>query len=398
MNQLFFVETGQRIKILFITKWFMNRHDPQIGVFIRKHASAAALHNDVALLCVLSDATQHNLIEIEEQKIGNIQTWVVYHRKFNSPLMPLNTVINFSRYLRANRKGLKAIRKKFGRHDITHAYILLRPLFIAWWMKMTKGIPIVVSEQWSGYATGKFSEKNFFVKFISRWLFRQAGAATVVSEFLKTKMVAAGMENNYTVTPNIAEPSAKKTSPLSSNGKIKIITVADLVDEIKNISGTIKAIAKIAATNKEIEFHIIGHGKDELLLKNLAKEYGLLDSTIFFHGVKPNEEVFQFLYASNFLVMNSWFETFSLICIEAMSCGIPVIATRCGGPEQFINRDTGILIEPGDAEQLRIAIETMISTFMKYDSKRLADFANSQFSMKGVGEKFDEIYRNLLNR
>ncbi|CAN5580053.1 glycosyltransferase family 4 protein [soil metagenome] len=375
----------------------MNRHDPQIGVFIRKHASAAALYNDVALLCVLSDATQQNLIEIEEKKIGNIQTWVVYHRKFNSPLLPLNTVINFFRYFRANRVGLKEIKKKFGRHDITHAYILLRPLFIAWWIKLTKGIPIVVSEQWSGYATGKFSEKNLFVKFFSRWLFRQAGAATVVSEFLKAKMEQAGLENNYTITPNIVEPSAKKTSPLSPNEKIKIITVADLVDEIKNISSTINAVAKIVATNKEIEFHIIGHGKDEMQLKNLAKEYGLLNSTIFFHGVKPNEEVFQYLYASNFLVMNSRFETFSLICIEAMSCGIPVIATRCGGPEQFINTETGILIDTDDEVQLRIAIETMISTFRKYDSKLLAEYANSQFSVEGSGKKFDEIYRYLLN-
>lgn len=375
----------------------MNRRDPQLGVFIRKHASAAALYCDVSLLCVMSDDKQKKLIEIEEKEEYNIRSFVIYFRKFNSSISLLNTFINFLRYIKANRTGLKEIEKKFGRHDITQAYIMLRPALVAWWLKLTRGIPFVISEQWSGYATGKFSKKNSLSRRMYRYIFRKADSVTAVSEFLKSKMEAAGLINNYSITPNVIEPVARKNSPLTENGKIKILTVADLVDEIKNISATIRVIAEIAKTNKQIEFHIIGHGKDEMMLRELAGSLKVLNEVVFFHGVKTNEEVFQYLYGSEFLVMNSFFETFSLICIEAMSCGIPVIATRCGGPDEFMNEETGILIEPGNPVQLRHAIEGMIANYKSYDSNKLARFATTRFSAEETGKKMEEIYIRLLS-
>ncbi len=374
----------------------MNRNDPQLGVFIRKHASAAALYCDVALLCVMSDELQQNLIEFEEDDEHNVKSLVVYFRKFSSSFKIFNQAVNFFRYLKANNAGLKRIQKSFGRHDVTHSYIMLRPALIGYWLKLMKGIPFVISEQWSGYATRKFSEKNFLTHFFYRWIFSKANGVTAVSDFLKTKMEAEGLKNNFIITPNVVEPMKKKKSPLTQNEKIKILTVADLVDEIKNISGTIKAIAKINKTNKEAELHIIGHGKDELMLKTLARELNLLGTIVFFYGVKTNEEVFQYLHATDFLVMNSRFETFSLICIEAMSCGKPVIATRSGGPNEFMNDTNGILIEPDNHEELVAAIKKMILTYQFFESEKLKKFALTHFSAMNVGEKFFKLYNRVL--
>jgi len=374
----------------------MNRRDPQIGVFIRKHASAAALYCDVTLLCVIGDPDQEKLVEIEEKNEYGIWSVVAYFKKVQSPVSIFNSFINTFRYLRANRQALRYIEKKKGRHDITHAYILLRPAIIAWLLKIFKGIPFVISEQWSGYATGAFAKKNFLEKTLTRLVFRKAVAVTAVSKFLKDEMEASGLHNQYTITPNVVEPVAKKDSPLPSNNRIKILTVADLVDEIKNISATIEAVAEILKHNPSIEFHIVGHGKDEKLLKDLSIKLDVLDKFVFFHGVKSNEEVFQFLHACDFLVMNSRFETFSLICIEAMSCGKPVIATDCGGPSGFMQPQYGILISPDNSGQLKPALEKMISEFKNYDTELLKDFALTNFSSSGTGKKFAEIYLQVL--
>src|SRR6266404_2252304 len=101
------IQAGKKIKVLFITKWFMNRFDPQAGVFIRKHASAAALYCDVALLCVLSDPDQKSIIELEATNEYGVKCLVVYFKKFSSSLNILNQAINFVRYLKAVSAGLK---------------------------------------------------------------------------------------------------------------------------------------------------------------------------------------------------------------------------------------------------------------------------------------------------
>ena len=388
----------QRIKILFIAKWFMNRHDPQIGVFIRKHASAAALYCDVTLLCVLGDPDQKNSVEIEEKNEYGILSVVAYFKKSQSPFSFVNLFINMFRYVNASRHALKFIREKKGKHDITHAYIMLRPALIAWWLKITQGIPFVISEQWSGYARGLFAKKNSAEKILSRIVFKKAAAATAVSKFLKDKMEDAGLRNRYAITPNVVEPFQKLTSPFTHNNKIKILTVADLVDDIKNISATIKAVAEISKDQSGLEFHVVGHGKDEMVLKDLCRRLNVLDTIVFFHGVKTNEQVFQYLHACNFLVVNSRFETFSLICIEAMSCGKPVIATDCGGPSDFMNPQNGILIQPDNDEQLTSAIRKMISGYKSYDAELLKEYALLNFSPAGTGKKFAELYSQILSK
>jgi glycosyltransferase involved in cell wall biosynthesis len=390
------VETQKRIKVLFITKWYMNRHDPQLGVFIQKHAAAAALHCDVSLLCVLGDAQMKERLQFEEKEENGVKSLIGYYRTFSPAIPFIGRPLNFFRYVRATRAGLELLEKKYGRHDITHAYIMLRPALIAWWLKLTKRIPFVISEQWSGYATGKYQRKNPFVKFLFRLAMRRAAGATAVSEFLKDKMVRAGLKKEFVITPNVVEQAAKKSAPIASDGKIIILTVADLIDEIKNISATISAVAAIAATNRAIEFHIVGHGKDEMLLKELARELNVLGTVVFFHGVKSNADVYQFLHSCDFLVMNSMFETFSLICIEAMSCGKPVIATRCGGPEEFMTESNGMLIEPCSHEALLTALKKMIAGYRQYDSNALKQFAFTHFSAEQTGKKFLELYRMAL--
>ena len=385
-----------KIHVLFITKWYMNRNDPQLGVFIRKHATAVASHCRVSLLCVLGDSKQSNRFAQEDTEEFGIRSTVIYFRKYTSRVPVLNSIVNLYRYLQGVRHGLKHILERSGPHHLTHAYILLRPALIAWWLRMTRGIPFVVSEQWSGYATGKFNQRSFLVRALSRRVIRSADGVTAVSNFLASKMKANGLNAAYLITPNVIEPVAASYVPIAQNESVKILTVADLVDEIKNISDTIRVAGAISAEGKQIELHIVGHGRDEQMLKTLAGQLGLLDRVVFFHGVKSNEEVFQYLHACDFLVMNSRFETFSLVCIEAMSCGKPVIATRCGGPEEFMTPALGILIDPDREDQLMQAVNRMISEYSKFDAGVLKSTALSRYSGEKAGELFLGMYREVL--
>jgi glycosyltransferase involved in cell wall biosynthesis len=186
-----------------------------------------------------------------------------------------------------------------------------------------------------------------------------------------------------------------KVSPQEPSPLIRILVVADLVDEIKNISGVIAAFQSLPL-KEQVILQIVGDGPDRSRLETQAAAAGLLDKKIFFHGKKDNTEVYAFLSACSFLVMNSRLETFSLICAEALSCGKPVVATRCGGPEDYLTGEQGILIEPGHAGQLADALKQMIVQYQSYDKEKLKEFAINHFSPATVGKMYFDLYQRIL--
>ncbi len=85
------------------------------------------------------------------------------------------------------------------------------------------------------------------------------------------------------------------------------------------------------------------------------------EDTVILPGNVAPEEVPLYLQASDFLVLPSYSEGLPQAVIEAMNCGLPVVATRVGGvPEAVLDGRTGLLVEPRSVEHLRNAMERMI--------------------------------------
>lgn len=131
-------------------------------------------------------------------------------------------------------------------------------------------------------------------------------------------------------------------------------------------------------------------------MEQLAQDLGLLNTYVFFHGMLSNEEVYRFLASSDFLITNSNYETFSVATAEALACGVPVIATRCGGPEDYVNEQVGILIEPGNSKQLKEAILHMLDNCDKYDKQEIREYAIAKFNSEVIGKSFYEVYKSIL--
>ena len=73
------------------------------------------------------------------------------------------------------------------------------------------------------------------------------------------------------------------------------------------------------------------------------------------------EELLKKYQEADVFILNSIQETFGCVIIEALSCGVPVISTRCGGPEYIITPETGILIDINDKKQLINAIQLILN-------------------------------------
>ncbi|MGQ0827622.1 MAG: glycosyltransferase [Bacteroidota bacterium] len=382
-----------RYNILFLTKWYPNKFDPQLGVFVRKHAKAISNYCNVNVLYTCADSSISTTYETIISKEQGFTEITVYYKKNRSILYFL---INTYRYLKANRIGIKEAQKNLGIIDLIHVNVLNRPGLIALMIKKIKGIPYVVTEHWTGYVSGSYDKSSFLKKWLTKNIIKNADAVTTVSSSLKEKMLKLGLDNNYAVVPNIIE-NIELPAP-SNNSKIKILTIADLADPHKNISGVIKAISMVSKQNPNIEYHIIGDGPDKLMLTQLSDSLQLTDKFIFFHGRHTNEYVYNFLKQIDFVVINSNYETFSVVSAEALANGKPVISTICGGPEEFITSDHGILIEKGDQQLLEQAILQMISSYKNYDAQKLNNYISTKFNYQIIGKQFYEIYKPIIKR
>lgn len=385
-----------RYNILFLTKWYPNKFDPQLGVFVKKHAKAVSAYSNVKVLYICADDSLTSACETAISTQKDFTEIIVYYKKSSSLFKGF---INLFRYINAARMGMREVQKSWRGIDLIHVNVLVRTGLIALFIKKLKGIPYIVTEHWTGYVSGNYEKQSFLKKWLTKLIIRNANIITTVSDNLRKKMLKLGLNGNYQVVPNIIESIELSLSQNENDGrkKIKILTIADLVDSHKNISGIIKAIARIYQQNSDIEYHIIGDGQDLSMLNELAGSVQDTDKFIFFHGRQPNDYIYDFLKRIDFVIINSNFETFSVVAAEALVNGKPVISTVCGGPEEFITPDCGILIEPGNQKQLEDAIGKMIATYKEYDALKLNRYITKKCSYPIVGHQFYTIYKEILH-
>jgi glycosyltransferase involved in cell wall biosynthesis len=118
-----------------------------------------------------------------------------------------------------------------------------------------------------------------------------------------------------------------------------------------------------ALVDRSLRFHLViaGDCANDLgrQLQQLSAELGV-ERHVTFLGLRP--DVSRILNNLDVFVLSSQTEGFSIACVEAMACGVPVVATRSGGPEQILEGEAGLLVPTGDPESLALAVERIIAS------------------------------------
>ncbi len=376
--------------ILHLPRWYPNISDPQNGVFVEKQIKLLTDRFNNYVLFVKSENINEPY-QIEESEKEGLTVITVYFKKKGNPLL------NLFGYFSGFKKGLRRVLEKIERPDMIHVHILLRTGLLGWYYARKFGVPYIVSEHWSGYITGAFEKKNILYRKLMLFVLNNASKVMVVSRSLKTELVQKGIpEDKIEIIPNVVESRNEPSERNDGEGKIVMLSVADLVDDIKKISEVIEVLPELELRH-DLEYQIIGDGPDREKLEKLAEDKGLLNTSVFFHGRKTNEEVLKEIHDCSFLVMNSVVETFSVVTAEALMAGKPVVVTRCGGPEYFVNKSNGILVKPGNRAELREALDKMTATFREYDPERLKQSVDSKFSKTKIALQLTKVYDKILS-
>ena len=102
--------------------------------------------------------------------------------------------------------------------------------------------------------------------------------------------------------------------------------------------------------------------------------------------------------AADIFVLPSFYDSFGIVLIEAMACGVPVVATRCGGPEDLVDAEVGRLVAVGDAVGLAAAIEEVLEDYGSFDREALRRRAEEHYDYRQVAARTFALYQHILQK
>jgi len=371
--------------ILILPKWYPYKNDIQLGIFIKNQALLIKDKFNISVIYVQSDSELQSNFEIITDQTNGIFEQVVYFKKSTSVFKKL---INFNRYKKAQRLAYANLKLKV---DLCHVHVPIRPSFLATKLLKSNHIPFVVTEHWSGHLTGEFENKNSIYKYFYKSVLSKASKISCVSEFLQNKFKQnTGFDT--TLLPNFIDKSPTLSNQKSTTNKIDILSVNDMIDAIKNISGIVKAFNIAYQQNPKLHLTLIGGGPDEAKIKTLFTELKIPNSQYSFLGRLDNSQVLKQMLNCDFYISNSNFETFGMTIAEALYAGKPVISTLCGGPNEFLNSDNSLISTIGEYQQLSDLILKMANTFHQYDSMFISNQIDNKYSKPIVIERLEQFY------
>lgn len=212
-----------------------------------------------------------------------------------------------------------------------------------------------------------------------------------VSPALQHKIIDLDLQNSVCI-PNLTdEEFFKPTLTVPDKGQIILFMLGRMVEQ-KGVPILLNALNKLS--DNQIKLRIGGDGENIDEYKNIASKLNLRN--VSWLGLLNRTEVRNELQQCHILVLPSLHENLPLVLLEAIACGKPIIATKCGGPESIVNEDNGLLAEVGDSDDLAHKISWMIDHYDRYKPEIIrADFMN-RFSQKVVGNQIMELYKKVM--
>lgn len=385
--------------VLHIPSWFPTKQKPNRGVFFYHQFKLLSTEIEKTLVfevSAVSIANAKQLIckhQLEFRKDENLN---IYHLTvYRVPPKILGKLRDI--YLRKNIiKAWEKIIQKEGYPDLIHAYSTWPAGYYGSILAQNTSIPFIVSEH-ASYLKTLLNKKYYRSKILKT--FSRAKIYTAVSSAMQKELKTFNIEN-VSVTPNYLDfsqfdNSTQDSSPDSfDQDALHILHISDL-SPVKNPKLLFETVKELLHKDrmKSVKLHLIG-------CKNIPGEWqaflnkNSLYSAVINHGVIPHKEIAVYLQKSNFLLITSHKETFSMAGIEALSVGTPVISTDCGGPADYIkNGFNGTIVATNDSKDLASKIIEYSDYF--FNKEEIIRQIRTTYSPEAVLPKIIDLYSHI---
>ena len=242
-----------------------------------------------------------------------------------------------------------------------------------------------------------------FKNTISKLALKNAESVIALTEDMKSEMQKL-CDRDILVIPNgidlekfknLSRKDIRKRLEIKDNEKI--ITFVGTLRPVKGVKYLIKAMELIIKKNENLKLMLVGDGEEREELERLVEELDLKECVKFIGRVQ-NEEIPQYMAASDVFVLPSLSEGFPVVTLEAMASGLAIIATSVGGlPEIIEDGENGFLVEPKNPKEIAKKVLLILgSDELRENISKKNKEKVKEYGWECVIEQVECIYKECL--
>jgi N-acetyl-alpha-D-glucosaminyl L-malate synthase BshA len=224
-----------------------------------------------------------------------------------------------------------------------------------------------------------------------------------VSQYLQTETLTTFgcTACRIEVIPNFVDPEVYDRSRYTSildeqvDSNTRVLMHISNFRPVKRVKDVVRVFGRVAAQMPAV-LVMVGDGPDRVHAEAEARELGLHEKVFFLGKI---DAVAPLLAGADLFLLPSASESFGLSALEALACGVPVVAANVGGlPELVRDQETGVLCPVGDIEAMSEAAVAILRDTNRWQamSKLAAADARERFSLDAIVAEYEAFYEYTL--
>jgi glycosyltransferase involved in cell wall biosynthesis len=237
---------------------------------------------------------------------------------------------------------------------------------------------------------------DWFTKLAAKGILKNASAVIALTEHMKDAMQAI-YSRDIIVVPNGINLNENAEREAEGGNPGKRVLFVGRLHPVKGVQYLLGAMKMVHQELPEAKLILVGDGEEREHLENLTDSLGIR-GCVEFAGRVPHDRVQDYMNRAEVFVLPSLSEGFPVTILEAMACGLPVVATRVGGIPDIIEDGTnGYLVDARDQEQiaealLRVLQDKMLQKIMSNNNRKSAE----KYRWDTVAATLEGVYQNSL--
>jgi len=388
------------MKIFIVPSWYPSQLSPKSGTFFREWAQILQKNGDDVTVIVDLVHSFRDLFRFRHLKVVRYEPkhidGITEYRQETLNWFPKRPHQTFQHQRLRILDLISTAVSQSGKPDLVIAQSsLFAGAELGQWTK-DRNIPLIVCEHLMHFL--KPDMLTGFHKDCIREAYRYTDRIVATSSPLRNAIVTQFPEatSKIATIPNPVDISAFNIAPMRKTAEtFEFLSVALFRPE-KRHDLLLRALAQVRQRHPEARLTLVGDGPENCHIKRLIAELKLTD-VVTLTGYLPKPEIAARMQQSHALVLASDCETFGVVLIEALAGGLPVIATRCGGPEDIVSPENGFLVPVNSVEALADAMQCMITEYPRFDPQNIRQTAVEKYSGQRYRQAIHDLYNKIMN-